>query len=107
MPYKEYLKNDNWKTVCEEAFRIASVNLESKPAPAGEMKVVLGPGNAAIYQNELIIVIFALPFAAISLIYSTSLRGFDFPLKAQIIESLLHTGLVLIFSFFSLLFLIA
>jgi len=57
--------------------------------------------NAAIYQNELIIVIFALPFAAISLIYSTSLRGFDFPLKAQIIESLLHTGLVLILVFLS------
>ena len=42
--YDEYLKNDNWKKVCDEAFRIASVNLESKPAPAGEMKVVLGPG---------------------------------------------------------------
>ena len=35
-----YLKEDNWKNVCDEALRIASVNLESKPAPAGEMKVV-------------------------------------------------------------------
>jgi TldD protein len=42
--YDEYLKNDNWKNVCEEALRIATVNLDSKPAPAGEMKVVLGPG---------------------------------------------------------------
>ncbi len=52
--YEDYLKNDNWKNVCEEAFRIASVNLESKPAPAGEMKVVLGPGWPAILIHEAI-----------------------------------------------------
>ena len=52
--YDEYLKNDNWKKVCDEAFRIASVNLESKPAPAGEMKVVLGPGWPAILIHEAI-----------------------------------------------------
>ena len=52
--YDDYLKNDNWKNVCEEAFRIASVNLESKPAPAGEMKVVLGPGLPAILIHEAI-----------------------------------------------------
>ncbi len=34
--YDDYLQNDNWKSVCEEAFRIASVNLDSKPAPAGK-----------------------------------------------------------------------
>ena len=45
------LKDDNWKKVCEEAFRIASVNLDSKPAPAGEMKVVLGPGWPAILNS--------------------------------------------------------
>ena len=52
--YDDYLKNDNWKNVCEEALRIASVNLESKPAPAGEMKVVLGPGWPAILIHEAI-----------------------------------------------------
>ena len=52
--YDEYLKNDNWKNVCEEALRIASVNLDSKPAPAGEMKVVLGPGWPAILIHEAI-----------------------------------------------------
>ena len=52
--YDEYLKDDNWKNVCEEALRIASVNLESKPAPAGEMKVVLGPGWPAILIHEAI-----------------------------------------------------
>ena len=46
--YDTYLKEDNWKKVCDEALRIASVNLESKPAPAGDMKVVLGPGWPAI-----------------------------------------------------------
>ena len=50
----EYLKNDNWMNVCDEAIRIAKVNLESKPAPAGEMKVVLGPGWPAILIHEAI-----------------------------------------------------
>ena len=52
--YDAYLKDDNWKTVCDEALRIASVNLDSKPAPAGEMKVVLGPGWPAILIHEAI-----------------------------------------------------
>ena len=52
--YDEYLKADNWKKVCDEALRIANVNLESKPAPAGEMKVVLGPGWPAILIHEAI-----------------------------------------------------
>ena len=52
--YDAYLNNDNWKNVCDEAYRIASVNLESKPAPAGEMKVVLGPGWPAILIHEAI-----------------------------------------------------
>ena len=52
--YDDYLNNDNWQNVCEEALRIASVNLESKPAPAGEMKVVLGPGWPAILIHEAI-----------------------------------------------------
>ena len=52
--YEDYLKNNNWKKVCDEAYRIASVNLESKPAPAGEMKVVLGPGWPAILIHEAI-----------------------------------------------------
>ena len=52
--YDEYLNETNWKQVCDEAFRIANVNLESKPAPAGEMKVVLGPGWPAILIHEAI-----------------------------------------------------
>ena len=52
--YDYYLKENNWKNVCDEALRIASVNLDSKPAPAGEMKVVLGPGWPAILIHEAI-----------------------------------------------------
>jgi TldD protein len=52
--YDSYLDNENWRNVCDEAYRIASVNLESKPAPAGEMKVVLGPGWPAILIHEAI-----------------------------------------------------
>ena len=52
--YDSYLKDDNWKSVCDEALRIASVNLGSKPAPAGEMKVVLGPGWPAILIHEAV-----------------------------------------------------
>ena len=52
--YDTYLKDENWKSVCDEALRIASVNLESKPAPAGEMKVVLGPGWPAILIHEAV-----------------------------------------------------
>jgi TldD protein len=52
--YDSYLDNEKWKNVCDEAYRIASINLESKPAPAGEMKVVLGPGWPAILIHEAI-----------------------------------------------------
>ena len=52
--YDSYLNEKNWKSVCDEALRIASVNLESKPAPAGEMKVVLGPGWPAILIHEAV-----------------------------------------------------
>ena len=52
--YDAYLNEKNWKSVCDEALRIAEVNLKSKPAPAGEMQVVLGPGWPAILIHEAI-----------------------------------------------------
>ena len=52
--YDEFLKNDDWKKICNEAFRIANTNLDSKPSPAGEMKVVLGPGWPAILIHEAV-----------------------------------------------------
>ena len=52
--YDVYLENENWKKVCDEAFRIATTNLDSNPSPAGEMKVVLGPGWPAILIHEAV-----------------------------------------------------
>ena len=52
--YDAYLNEKKWKSVCDEALRIAEVNLNSKPAPAGEMQVVLGPGWPAILIHEAI-----------------------------------------------------
>ena len=52
--YDDFLKGENWKKICDEAYRIANTNLESKPSPAGEMKVVLGPGWPAILIHEAV-----------------------------------------------------
>ncbi|WP_439103908.1 metalloprotease TldD [Celeribacter marinus] len=45
---------DHWKTVAREALRVACVNLEAIPAPAGVMDVVLGPGWPGILLHEAI-----------------------------------------------------
>ena len=52
--YETYLQPDIWHFAVEEALRQALVNLESEPAPAGEMPVVLGPGWPAILLHEAI-----------------------------------------------------
>jgi TldD protein len=54
MNYDDYIANNDWKKVCDEAYRQAIINLESKDAPAGEMKVVLGPGWPGILLHEAI-----------------------------------------------------
>ena len=43
-----------WQGLCREALRIALVNLEAEPAPAGMMDVVLGPGWPGILLHEAI-----------------------------------------------------
>ena len=43
-----------WRGAVDEALRQALVNLESVPAPAGEMPVVLGPGWPGILLHEAI-----------------------------------------------------
>ena len=43
-----------WHAAVDEAFRQACVNLDSRPAPAGEMEVVLGPGWPGILLHEAI-----------------------------------------------------
>jgi TldD protein len=43
-----------WKPMVQEALRIAVVNLDAVPAPAGMMDVVLGPGWPGILLHEAI-----------------------------------------------------
>ncbi len=52
--YDTYIDPDYWKAAVDEALRQALVNLESVPAPAGEMTVVLGPGWPGILLHEAI-----------------------------------------------------
>lgn len=52
--YHAYFEPDHWRAQVDEALRQALVNLESVPAPAGEMPVVLGPGWPGILLHEAI-----------------------------------------------------
>ena len=52
--YETYLDPDYWQAAVDEALRQALVNLDSVPAPAGEMTVVLGPGWPGILLHEAI-----------------------------------------------------
>jgi len=48
------LAPEDWHAKAREAVRIAAVNLEAVPAPAGVMDVVLGPGWPGILLHEAI-----------------------------------------------------
>ncbi len=48
------IARENWESVAREALRIALVNLDAEPAPAGVMDVVLGPGWPGILLHEAI-----------------------------------------------------
>ncbi len=52
--YDQVTGEATWKGAVEEALRIALVNLAAKPAPAGEMEVVLGSGWPGILLHEAI-----------------------------------------------------
>ncbi len=52
--YGEYLKQETWKETVDKALQLALINLESVPAPAGEMEVVLGSGWPGILLHEAI-----------------------------------------------------
>jgi TldD protein len=49
-----YLTEDIWQDVAREALRQSLVSLEAKPAPAGEMDVLLGPGWPGILLHEAV-----------------------------------------------------
>lgn len=52
--YEAFVDPAAWKAQTDEALRQALVNLESVPAPAGEMTVVLGPGWPGVLLHEAI-----------------------------------------------------
>jgi len=52
--YERIVSETSWKAAVDEALRQAVLNLESIPAPAGEMEVVLGPGWPGILLHEAI-----------------------------------------------------
>lgn len=52
--YDQWVTPDNWQHIADEALRQALINLESVPAPAGEMTVVLGPGWPGVLLHEAV-----------------------------------------------------
>lgn len=52
--YDPFFDKSKWQNQADEALRIAGVNLTSKPAPAGEMQVVLGPGWPGVLLHEAV-----------------------------------------------------
>ncbi len=52
--YDRITTTDVWRGAVDEALRQALVNLDSRPAPAGEMEVVLGSGWPGILLHEAI-----------------------------------------------------
>jgi TldD protein len=52
--YDRYIDPEDWQAQIDEALRIALVNLDAIPAPAGEMEVVLGPGWPGVMLHEAV-----------------------------------------------------
>jgi len=52
--YGNFIAMGNWQRAVDEAVRQALVNLESVPAPAGEMDVVLGAGWPGVMLHEAV-----------------------------------------------------
>lgn len=50
----QLITRDHWENVAREALRIALVNLEAVPAPAGIMDVLLGPGWPGVLLHEAV-----------------------------------------------------
>jgi TldD protein len=52
--YDAYITPERWRKQADEALRQALVNLEAKPAPAGELPVVLGAGWCGVLLHEAV-----------------------------------------------------
>src|SRR5204863_7262317 len=52
--YHKFIEGKTWEHAADEAVRQALVNLDSVPAPAGEMDVVLGAGWPGVMLHEAV-----------------------------------------------------
>jgi TldD protein len=52
--YQRFIETKAWRHAADDAIREAMVNLDSIPAPAGEMDVVLGPGWPGVMLHEAV-----------------------------------------------------
>ena len=52
--YDGMIKQEDWEYGVSQALREAEINLDSIPAPAGEMTVVLGPGWPGVMLHEAV-----------------------------------------------------
>ncbi|ETR77206.1 peptidase C69 [Afipia sp. P52-10] len=52
--YQRFIETKAWRNAADGALRQALVNLDSVPAPAGEMDVVLGPGWPGVMLHEAV-----------------------------------------------------
>jgi TldD protein len=50
----QWLSPESWQSQVDEALRIAILNLQSVPTPAGEMEVVLGAGWPGVMLHEAV-----------------------------------------------------
>jgi len=54
MNYARYITPDAWKKQADDALRMALVNLQAVPAPAGVMQVVVGAGWPGVLLHEAV-----------------------------------------------------
>ncbi len=52
--FEAFLTESSWKNAVGEAVRLAKVNLEAVPAPAGTFDIVLGPGWPGVMLHEAV-----------------------------------------------------
>jgi TldD protein len=52
--YDAYLAPEQWQKQADEALRQARINLQARPAPAGEMPVMLGSGWCGVLLHEAV-----------------------------------------------------
>ena len=52
--YLEYITTENWKKQADKALKQALTNLQSRPAPAGEMPVIIGNAWCGVLLHEAV-----------------------------------------------------